>query len=85
MMAMKEEPIDDVNQDSTFESSDVHRVEEPQQELSLDEIDKLDLPPELRGILDLPKIAAFYKVAKASFLLARLAVGSLHWRMVSLD
>ena len=78
-----QEPIeshlsDDVNRvdpDSTFESSDVNRVEEPLQELSLDEIDKLDKSHELRK-LNLPKIAALYRNAKSVRILLTGKTGS---------
>ena len=82
---IKPEPIksqlsDDVlrvDPDSTFGSSDVHRVLE-QQKLSLDEIDKLDkskLPPELQK-LNLPKIAALYRNAKSVSILLTGKTGS---------
>ena len=72
MATMEDEPIE------SQLSDDVHRVEEPQQELSLNEIDKLDpskLPPELQK-LNLPKIAALYRNAESVSVLLTGKTGS---------
>ena len=82
---IKPEPIESqlsddvlrVDPDSIFEYSDEHQALE-RQELSLDEIDKLDLsklPPELQK-LNIPKIAALYRNAKSFSILLTGKTGS---------
>ena len=64
--------------DLIFESSDVLRVDELQQELSLDEIDQLDmsrLPPEFQK-LNLPQIAALFRNTKSFSILLTGKTGS---------
>ena len=72
------ETPDDVNRED-YESSDVHRVDEPQEEWTLDEFDKLGpsvFPPEIREQLDLPKIEALYQNGKSVSILLTGKTGS---------